>query len=100
MCALSAAAVLLFLTGCAANSGVVAMGEGKYMVSRQAAKDFSGSGTLKAEALQEADQFCSKQHKTFKVLSSKEAHPPYIFTNFPKAEIEFICVDAQPQSSQ
>jgi hypothetical protein len=27
------------------------------------------------------------------VTNSKEAHPPYLFGNTPKAEIQFKCVD-------
>ena len=82
----------LALTGCASNSGVVAMGPDMFFVSRQAATGFSGSGTLKAEAMSEAGKFCSGRGKTATVTSEKEAQPPFIFGNFPKAEITFKCV--------
>ena len=84
----------LGLVGCASNSGVVPIGKDTYMVSRQAATGFSGSGTLKAEALQEANQFCASQGKKLQVVSTNEASPPYIFGNFPKAEVQFMCLDA------
>ena len=84
----------LGLTGCAINSGVVPMGNDAYMVSRQAATGFSGSGAQKAECFQEAGKFCEKQGKKLYVVSTSEAHPPYIFTNFPKAEVQFMCLDA------
>lgn len=80
------------LTACAAHSGVVPLGDGMYMVSRQAATGFSGSGTLKAEALTEANQFCMAQKKTLSVMNTTEARPPYILGNFPKAEVHFTCV--------
>lgn len=64
------------------------------MVSRQAATGFSGSGTLKAEAFQEATRYCEKLGKSFQVVSTQEASPPYILGNFPKAEVQFMCLDA------
>jgi len=83
---------LLLITGCAAHSGVVTMGADTYFVSRQAASGFGGMGTLKAEALGEAGQFCSAKGKTVQLLSEKDAQPPYILGNFPKTEITFKCV--------
>ena len=65
------------------------------MVSRQAATGFSGSGKLKAEAFQEASQYCEKLGKSLQVVSTHEASPPYILANFPKAEIQFMCLDAK-----
>jgi hypothetical protein len=62
------------------------------MVSRQAATGFSGSGTLKAEALKEAGEHCKKENKTVLVDKITEAKPPYILGNFPKADIEFSCL--------
>ena len=64
------------------------------MITRQAATGFSGSGTLKAEALQEAAQFCATQGKQMKVVAITEAQPPYILANFPKAEVVFKALDA------
>ena len=83
------------LVGCASNSGVTTIGRDTYMVSRQAATGFSGSGTLKAEAFQEATQFCEKSGKHLQVVSTYEAPPPYIFGNFPKAEVQFMCLEAK-----
>jgi len=48
----------ILVCGCASNSGVVPIGQETYMVSRQAATGFSGSGTLKAEAFAEAKAYC------------------------------------------
>jgi hypothetical protein len=64
------------------------------MVSRQAATGFSGSGNLKAEALSEAGQYCTERSKVLFVTNSKEVGPPYVMGNFPKAEVEFMCLDA------
>lgn len=88
--ALAAAALL---GGCAANSGVVALGADRFMVSRQAATGFSGLGTLKADALREAEQHCTKKGKAVYVLKTTESEPPYVLGNFPRAEVEFMCLD-------
>ena len=75
--------VFLFVAGCSSNSGVVPIGPESYMVSRQAASGFSGSGTLKAEAFREANQFCLSQNKVMQVVHTSEAQPPFVFGNFP-----------------
>lgn len=82
---------LILLTGCAAHSGVVLMGKDSYFVSRQAATGFTGMGTLKADALGEAGQFCGAKGKTVQLLTEKDAQPPFILGNFPKTEITFRC---------
>ncbi len=80
---------LVFLVGCASNSGVRPMGGNTYIVTRQAATGFSGAGTLKADAVSEAARFCEAQGRILKVVAVTEAQPPYIFGNFPKAEVVF-----------
>lgn len=80
------------LAGCASNSGIISIGKDTYMVSRQAATGFSGSGTLKAEAFQEASAYCAKQGKTLQVVSTEEAKPPFLLGNYPKAEVQFMCL--------
>ena len=92
VCLLTLAAVAL-LGGCAANSGVVSLGADRFMVSRQAATGFSGLGTLKADALREAEQYCAKNGKAVYVLKTTESKPPYVLGNFPRAEVEFMCLD-------
>ena len=83
---------LALVTGCAANSGVISMAQDSYMVSRQAATGFSGSGNLKAEAITEAGQYCNLRGKTVQLSNAIEAQPPYVLGNFPKAEIQFKCI--------
>lgn len=87
---------LPLVAGCAAHSGIAPIGPDTYMVSRQAATWFSGSGTLKAEALREANQHCVGQNKVLQVVNTIEAQPPFILGNFPKAEVQFMCLDANP----
>ena len=89
----------VLLIGCASNSGVVPIGDDMLMVSRQAATGFSGLGTLKADALQEANQYCVAQNKMAQVISATEAEPPFILGNFPKAEVRFKCVEIDVENS-
>ena len=87
-----APALILLLVGCASNSGVTSIGKDTYMVSRQAATGFSGSGNLKAEAFREASEHCERMGKSLQVVSTHEATPPYVFGNFPKAEVQYMCL--------
>ena len=64
-------AAIVLLAGCASNSGVIPIGKDTFMVSRQAATGFSGSGTLKAEAFQEASQYCTNLGKSLKIAIDK-----------------------------
>ncbi|WP_373989090.1 hypothetical protein [Duganella sp. BuS-21] len=82
------------LTGCASNSGIIPIGTDTYMVSRQAATGFSGSGTLKAKAFQEAGTYCTSQGKSLQVVNTVEAQPPFLLGNYPKAEVQFMCLSA------
>lgn len=82
----------VLMTGCASNSGVVSMGKDSYFVSRQAATGFSGAGTLKAETLSEAGAYCGAKGKSVEVVTLTEAQPPFIFGNFPKADLQFKCI--------
>jgi hypothetical protein len=76
--------LVILVTGCASNSGVVPIGPDKFMVSRQAATGFSGSRTPKAEAFQEANQYCLSQKKKLRVVHTTEAQPPYILVISPR----------------
>lgn len=87
-------ALALSLTGCASNSGVRPVGPDTFMVSRQAASGFSGLGTLKADALDEAKRYCAGQKKELQVVSTNESKPPYLLGNFPRAEVQFMCLSS------
>jgi S1-C subfamily serine protease len=85
--------VAIVLASCAVNTGIVPYGPNTFVVARQAATGFSGSGDLKAEVLREADQHCKTLQKAVRVIAVKEAQPPFILGNFPKAEVQFACLD-------
>ena len=84
---------LIVLAGCASNSGVVTIGPDTFMISKQAATGFPGLGNLKADAFKEANQYCIGQGKHIRVVNTTETSPPYVFGNYPRAEIEFMCLD-------
>ena len=81
----------VFLTACAYNSGVVSMGNGEYIVSKQAASGFTGIAKLRVDARAEASIFCTGLGKRLRILQSNDTQPPYILGNFPRAEISFVC---------
>jgi hypothetical protein len=55
------------------------------------ATGFPGLGNLKAEALQEANQYCVGRGSDLFVTRSTETQPPYVLGNYPRPEIEFRC---------
>jgi hypothetical protein len=70
------------VAGCAAQTGVIPTGEGNYLVAKQAATGFPGLGNLKADALQEANQFCASKGSDLFVTRSSETQPPYVLANY------------------
>jgi hypothetical protein len=86
MRAIGAVAVSLALTSCASHTG-----EGNYQIAKQAATGFPGLGNLKAEALEEGNEYCTKQGREFVLIRTSETQPPYLLGNYPRAEIEFRC---------
>ena len=84
----------LGLTGCTTVSGVVPIGKDTYMVSRQAGTGFAGMGNLEADAIRDANDYCTKLGKQIQVVSIHEPPPPYILGNFPRADVQFMCLNA------
>jgi len=84
--------ILIILSGCAIHSGVVPIGQDTYMVSRQAATGFTGMGSLKADAFREASEYCVSQNKKIQVVNTNESQPPYVLGNFPRIEMQFMCL--------
>ncbi len=84
--------LLATLCGCAANSGVVPMGAGSFMVARQAATGFSGIGNLKADAIKDASVYCADHGQDFEVITATQNEGPFIFGKYPRAEVTFRCI--------
>lgn len=83
----------LLVAGCASNSGVVNIGPDTYMIAKQAATGFPGLGNMKAEIITEGSAFCRTNGRVFRITSATETQPPYIAGNYPRSEIEFMCLD-------
>ena len=82
--------VCAVLTACASTTGIVPIGDGIYMSSKQ---DYSlnyHGGKIKAELYQEASQFCAKQGKR-SVPVSDTSQDAAMYTNYASAEIKFRC---------
>ena len=82
----------LFMVGCAANSGIVPIGNDTFFISKQAAIGFTGLGTLKSEAMQEGAVFCGAMSKEFELVSEDNSEGLHVLGNFPWVEITFACV--------
>jgi hypothetical protein len=68
------------------------MGKDTYMIAKQQATGFPGLGNMKAEIIQEGSQYCSGLGKEFQLVSAKETQPPYVLGNYPRSEIQFMCL--------
>ena len=88
--ALTTAAVLL--SACASHTGIVPMGKDTFMIAKQQATGFPGLGNMKAEIIGEASRYCVGLGKEFQVVASQETQPPYILGNYPRSEIQFMCL--------
>lgn len=77
------------LAGCAATTGVVAVGGENYMVSHRDNGPMSSLGALKASAYQDAAAFCTSKKKTLQVVKSNDV--PRSFGQFPETEVLFCC---------
>jgi hypothetical protein len=86
--------MLLLVAACTSNSGVMPIGPNTYTVSRQATTVSTGTGGLKTEAIREANQYCVSQNKVMQVVNTFEAQPPFTSGNFPGAEVQFMCLNA------
>jgi len=85
-------AALLALTGCASHTGIVPMGGGTFTIAKQQATGFPGLGNMKGEIIAEGSAHCQAGGKEIKITATRETQPPYILGNYPRSEIEFICV--------
>lgn len=81
---------LLSLSACASSTGIVPMGQDTYMVSHGGGSAFTSTGAMKAECIQEAAEYCSKNSKVFQVTHTQES--PAWPGHFATAEVQFMCL--------
>ena len=96
----SIALVGLLLVACASHAGVVALGNDQFMIAKQQATGFPGLGNMKAEIIVEASQHCAGLGKEIQIVSTQETQPPYILGNYPRSEIQFMCLAAGDRELQ
>lgn len=89
----AAVVAVLAFAGCASHTGVVALGPDTFMIARQAATGFPGLGNLKGELITEGTAHCRASGKQFQIVKTTESQPPFVMGNFPRAEIEFMCLE-------
>ena len=82
-------AVLVGTVGCASTTGVVPAGKDQYMIAREDNSPAASLGTIKAQALQEANAFCGAHGKTMQIL--KETDVPRSLGQFPQTTLHFTC---------
>jgi hypothetical protein len=94
-------AILSFaLAACASHTGIVQMGQDTYMIAKQQATGFPGLGNMKAEIIGEASRHCAGLAKELQIVSTQETQPPYILGNYPRSEIQFMCLAAGDRDLQ
>lgn len=77
------------VAGCASQTGVVPTGADSFMVSRQDNGLTAAVGTLKAENMKEASEYCSKKRQNFTVLNSEDI--PRALGKIPQSTLYFKC---------
>jgi hypothetical protein len=70
-----------------------------YRVYQRAATGFVSIQSLRQDVEQRAEDFASRQGKSFIVLGEKISEPPYVLGNFPRIEIVFGLIDKPTESS-
>lgn len=85
--------VMLFAAACGTNTGVQRLGDDTFKIFKQGSTGFVGSDKIRTDVELQASQYCAQQGKSMKVVNVITGQPPYIFGNFPKAEVQFKCVD-------
>jgi len=83
-------ALLLSVAGCASQTGIVSAGDGSFMVSRQDNGFTAAVGSLKAENMREASDFCAKKGLRFTVLNSEDI--PRALGKIPQSTLYFRCI--------
>jgi hypothetical protein len=82
--------VILAITGCATNTGILPASDGNYTVMRQGTSFLVSTAELKTQAIKEATDYCESRKRPLKVVHVKEI-PAGAFGRWPEAEILFTC---------
>jgi hypothetical protein len=78
--------------GKSVTTGTPTPGNEAYRVFIQGATGFVSIQSVRDDAEQRANEFCSRKGKAMESLSETSATPPYVLGNFPRVEIVFDCI--------
>lgn len=82
-------ALVILISGCASRTKFIKTGEDSYKFSRTTMNGFGSPYANKCRTISESKQFCADKGKVMKLISIND----YRDWNYPKADIEFICLD-------
>ena len=88
----SVVVIFLIVSACASHTGVVSVGQDTFMIAKQQATGFPGLGNMKAEIVAEGSQYCAALGKAIQIRSTHDTQPPYVLGNYPRSEIQFMCL--------
>jgi hypothetical protein len=84
-------AALAMLAACAvATTGVVPQADGYYTITRQGDGFWVQPLALTAQATQDAQAYCAQNHKSAKMIHTKEI-PAGVLGRWPESEVLFRC---------
>jgi len=84
--------IILFaflLAACAKDTGVVSIGADQFMVTRQGDGFWETGASLRAEAIELANQHCGQMGKSIKIERTDSESAG--FFKYPEAEVIFSC---------
>jgi hypothetical protein len=81
------------VAGCASTASVVQSGPGTFSVSKEATA--TPPAKLRAEALQDASQYCAKNGREALLMGARDERTDYMVTYNTTAQIDFRCVATQ-----
>lgn len=87
------------MSGCVTNPGVIKTGPHTYMISQTGHTGFASITGLREKALKQANAFCAKKGEVAQMTGTSQSSGIPILGNFPRADIEFICVSNDAKSS-
>jgi len=80
------------LAGCAVDTGVGSLYGDVMTVTRQGAHGLSDPLTVRNGAMTEARGHCTALGREIYVVALQETKPPYLLGNFPRSEVQFLCL--------
>ena len=83
--------ILILLTGCATQTGVIPTGADTFMILRQGTGFWVSPSTLTAEATREAGMYCANNRKSLNIISTREQPVGVRPGAYPEGEIRFSC---------